>query len=1108
MAYKLGVDLGTASIGAVAIRIENNEPQSIDWQAVRIFSESVVNTPKGLQPKKAVRRDARQLRKQIERRARRLRRIANLIPLLGLHKAEVKPGRRQDLTTLRAIAARQQVELHEFALVLLRLAKRRGYAGGFRDSKDGVVKSSSDKLSEEMRLLAETQNLQEITLGEYLLYRQEHGLPVWLKAERPGLEPRYALREMVTAEFEQLWTTQARYHPILASSHLGKPLKQWFNEALFYQQPLKSPAHMVGNCLLEPNLPRAPRAHMAAQHFRINKTLHDMRWGSGRRAERLCKAQLDVLRQILNDPANADGKVSFKHLHQALSETGLSDARSRTLNLERSSRDQLPGNSTIARWRTLGLHDQWQMLAPRDQTTIINLLADLGGPELLVPDDWHQNIRKSSAKAGDTNLYRRFRPEVVDFINALRECKDNNGQPAFNRLTAMKFEGGRSSYSVKALEKLNSWFNDPWWPDEGPGAKRGNEIDEEAALRVCYPHRYSRPQELLQRLEAAPTTGNDVVDGALRELRKIINQCIDALGERPEEIVVEMAREIGKGVVWRKEQENRIRQNELARRKIASELEKHGLSANNTRILRYQLWEEQDLHWCPYCAHPINLEAATSGMTHIEHVLPRSLTQIGRKRSELVLAHAGCNDLKADQTPWQAFGHDAERWSAVERAAARFRELGNKSYAKDRAKAMGFYRKAELLLLKDYESEVLSDESIANFADRQLHQTSWIAKAAAQWLRTITPLVSVSRGEFTALLRHQWRLDTVIAEARLDEKLPVLDIDACPVSPEAFQQFRKQWEGHPPDNLTERTERKLEKRLDHRHHGIDALVIALTSRSLYMSLARRYVEESERRAPGERVQHDWSIEPTMHNLRNQALGMVRTCNLTHKPDRNPAGRLFKDTAYGVHFPEEGDRAQLTLRKPLISLADEKSAEKTRKNLHSIASSEVRLLVLKAFEARLSVGQNPKQALSEPVPYPAYGTAIWRVRCIQGYADDAVRIIHKSRQGEHEKRLLNDGYACLEITAGENGKHQVRLVTQREAQGRGFMKNRQQAKRIFKRDTVIDRRDDRKYLVGYFKAEGYIFLIPHTDTRNFDKIKEANSGKKSVSFNHAHQLERI
>ncbi|MBV7552009.1 hypothetical protein KW841_06555 [Pseudomonas sp. PDM28] len=1108
MTYKLGIDLGTASIGAVAIRIVNNQPSCIDWHAVRIFSEPVVNTQKGLVPKKAARRDARQLRRQVERRARRLRRIANLIPLLGLHKAEVKLGRWQDLSTLRAIAARQQIELNEFVLVLLRIAKRRGYSGGFRDSEGGVVKAASDKLSLEMRAVAEEQSLEQITLGEYLLHRQQHGLPVWLKAERPGVEPLYALREMVIAEFEHIWTTQAQYHPILHSSHLEKTLKEWFYEALFYQRSLKSPGHMVGNCLLEPNLPRAPRAQMAAQIFRIHKTLHDLRWGGGRQAERLSRAQLDLLRQTLNDPTNGENKVSFKRLHQTLNDAGLNDPRYRTLNLERSSRDHLPGNSTVARWRALGLHDEWMTLPSRDQTSVINLLSDLGGPEILIPDDWHRNIRKDSAKADNTDAYRRFRQEVVCFIDALRRCTDSNGQPIFNRLSAMKFDGGRSSYSVKALEKLNEWFDDPWWPDEGPGAERRGEVDEEAAIRVCYPHLYTQPQKLRQRLEAAPSTGNDVVDGALRELRKVINHCIDAQGERPAEIIIEMAREVGKGVALRNEQESRIRNNELARRKIASELEGHGLIASNSRILRYQLWEEQERHWCPYCAHPINLEAATSNMTHVEHVLPRSLTQIGRKRSELVLAHAGCNHLKGDQTPWQAFGHDSERWSAVERAATRFQELGKKYYFKDRAKAMGYFRKAHLLLLKDYENEVLNDESIAGFADRQLHQTSWIAKAAAQWLRTISPLISVSRGEFTSLLRHQWRLDTVIAETRYGENLPVLDIDRNPVHPEEFLRFRKQWEGHPPDNPAERTERKLEKRFDHRHHGIDALVIALTSRKLYVSLARRYLEESKKRACGEKVRRDWCIEPPMHNLRGQALDMIRACNLTHKPDRNPAGRLFEDYAYGVHYPAESERSQLTRRKHLVHLADEKSADKTRKNIQSIASPEVRQLVQDAFQARLSAGLNPKQALSTPVPYPAYGTEIWRVRCLQGYADHAVRIVHKSRQGDHEKCLLNDGYACLEIRTGENGKHQARLVTQREAQGRDFMKNQQQATRLFKGDTVIDSRDNRKYLVGYFKAEGNIFLIPYEDTRNFDKISEANSGKKKVSFNQAHRLERV
>lgn len=1106
MKYKLGIDLGTASIGAVAVSVENKASKEIVWNAVRVFSEPVVNTQKGLKPKKAARREARQLRRQTERKIRRMHRLANLIPLLGLQKADVHLERRQDLTSLRAIAARHPVKLKEFALVLLRLAKRRGYSGGFRDSEGGVVKSASDKLSLEMQDLSKALGVEQVTLGEFLLHRRQQGLPVWLKADRPNLLPLYALRWMVSDEFDQIWEIQSKQHAILNGFHQGKPIKQWFQEAIFHQRPLKSPAPMVGNCLLEPNLPRASRAQMEAQTFRIYKTLHDLRWGGGRQAERMSTAQIELMRNVMNDPANVDGKVSFKVLNEALSEAGLSDPRYRTLNLERSSRDKLPGNSTVASWRAIGLYDKWVELDPASQTTVINLLADIGGPELLTPDDWHLKIRKSNAK-NESNAYRQFSGPVVSFINALRNCKDNRDQPVFNRLSAMKFDSGRSSYSVKALKNLNAWFRNPWWPDEGPGSMRRGEVDEEAAIRVCYPHLYTKPQEFHQRLEEAPATGNDVVDGALRELRKVINQCIDHIGERPQEIIIEMARDVGKGVTWRNEQESRQRKNELARNKISKELQDHGLISTNSQILRYQLWEEQEKHWCPYCDDTISLQAATSGTTHREHILPRSLTQVGRKRSELVLAHDACNHLKGDQTPWQAFGHNDQRWASIERAAARFQALGKLCYAKDRPKAMGYFRKAELLLLRDYENEVLTDESIAGFADRQLHQTAWIAKAAAQWLRSISPLISVSRGEFTALLRNQWRLDTVIAEVRYSENLSVLDTDGKSVLPEEFKMYRSQWEGH-TNGPTELTERKLEKRLDHRHHAIDALVIALSDRSLYMSMATRYKEDYEKRAKGEKGRRGWHIEPPILNLRDQALRMIAACNLTHKPDRNPAGKMFLDSAYGVNFSEEKQRFQLCMRQTLVSLADEKSPEKTRKNLLRIISDEVRGLVLTVFEARMSSGQNPKQALADPIPYPTYGTNIWNVRCMQGYADNAVRIVHKSRQGEHEKHLLNDGYACLEFTAGEDGRHQARLITHREAQHREFKQNVKQAVRLFKGDTVFDGNDGLKYLVAYFKASGTVFLVPYTDTRNFDDMKEPNSGKKTISFNKAHRLERI
>ena len=90
---------------------------------------------------------------------------------------------------------------------------------------------------------------------------------------------------MVEHEFNTIWNTQAKHHDILNGTHDGKPIREHFYGALFYQRPLKSAADLVAQCGLEPTLPRALRAQMAFQRFRIEKTLADLRWGAGNRAE-------------------------------------------------------------------------------------------------------------------------------------------------------------------------------------------------------------------------------------------------------------------------------------------------------------------------------------------------------------------------------------------------------------------------------------------------------------------------------------------------------------------------------------------------------------------------------------------------------------------------------------------------------------------------------------------------------------------------------------------------------------------------------------------------------------------------------------------------------
>lgn len=1100
MDYRLAIDLGTTSAGLVALALNTEgKPTGVLWDSLRIFPEPLKPGKSGPKPKKAARREARQMRTQIDRRARRLRRIAHLAPLLALDKEEPKPPPGPGIVDLRARAARERIELNELLLVMLRLAKGRGYKGEFRavkkNSEAGIVQTGSGKLRDAMALLAKQRGVDNVTLGEYLHYRHHVlGLPIRMKLEREDADDLYPLRAMVEQEFETIWQTQAQHHPILTSDHQGRPIKDHFHDAIFFQRPLRSPAPLVGNCPLETNLPRAPRAQPAAQAFRIEKTIADLRWGMGRRATPLSQSQKTVLRALLNDPdrLRADGTIMFKAIYKELEKAGYPRPDSRGLNLERASREQLTGNTTLVTFKRLGLIDQWHTLDRLTQIQVINFLADLGSPEQLDSDDWYRNIRKVKATGNRPEDMRQFRPELVSFVNRLRSNEK------FDRLSKMGFDGGRSAYSIKALEQLTDWMQNP--PPQGDDDPL--RIDEDAATRHCYSHRF-KEGETKQRLSPAPLTGNDIVDGALRQLHKAINQCIEQLGGPPTEIIIETARELGAGAKRRKQWEDQAANNQKRNQDAAKKIAAAGEVASTTKSQRYQLWEEQE-ECCPYCVHKIGLyQALNGGETNFEHILPRNLTQVRRKLSELVLSHRACNTAKGDRTPWQAWGEsDPQRWTQIEGRASRFEELGEKHYKKDRPLAMGYFRKAKLLLLKDYANEVMNDQSIKDFADRQLHQTSWIAKAATAWLGTICANVFASRGEMTAGLRAAWGLNTVIPEVRYQEGYQVFNTDGEPISQDDFALYRDQWEGRLTTSDAPRTDQRIDKRIDHRHHLIDALTIALTSRGLYQAMARRYIEQSEAIGRGEKKRRDWSIEPPLRNVRKVALKLIANCKPIHKPDRHPNGRFYEDTFYGTAWDGKSKQSCLTIRHKLVDLAD-KTLEKTRSKIQSIVSAEVRGIIADEFERRISEGMTPKAALSKPIRHPSYRNEIRKAKCFQksgqGFlkADDAIMIVHRSRSGDHIKRVVSDSYACLDVTI-RNGKlveaHLVQL-----GQFRNYSKKPEGAIRFFKGDTVVDLDSGKRYLIHQFNIAngGSVFMAPAQETRPL-KLLTRRDGRRKVS----------
>lgn len=1071
MRYRLGLDVGTASLAIAAVSLDaENQPQDLVWRTIRIFSEPLENDQGKLKSKKATRREARMQRRQIDRRRARAKRISALGNLLGLTSQSRQPGNGTNLLQLRALAARERVDLNDLLRIFLRMAKRRGYAGEFRPKKEGAklgeVEGGSNDLKADMRQLAETKGVETVTLGEYLYHRLQQGLPTKLKVKEnnsdtsTSLPNLYALRGQVEAEFDHLWQTQTAYHPVLNSAHNGQSLKTIFHKAIFHQRPLKAVGGMVGQCSLEPTLPRAPRAQPAFQRFRIEKTLADLRWGAGKRAEVLSVQQKNIIRQLLDEKE----KVSFTAIYKALEKAGCPKLDTRGLNLEGLSRDELHGHKTNHVFHKLGLESEWRKLGERTQVQAINFLADLGSPEQLDDPNWHTRFVKrvkTDKKDKDGKwIYeeqpRQLDQSFVDFINLLKQNEK------FDRLSKMHFDGGRASYSIKALNRLTEWLSEPWWPGDYSGEMR---VDEDAAIRVCYPQLQAKPSAQLARLPAPKPTGNAVVDGSLRQIRYEVNRMLEKLGAPPAEIVVEMAREMSLGLTRRNKLETENAKNRRARLDAEEAIRGANATVTPSRVRRYLLWREQGEKFCPYCERPINLEDALNGAeTEYEHILPRTLTQVGMKRSEIVLTHRSCNQEKGNRTPWEAWGdgRNPARWEVVEQRAAWFEN--NRQY-----------RKAKLLRLKDYEAEVLTDESIIGFADRQFHQTSWIAKEAALWLQSICSApVSVSRGQLTAMLRRKWKLETVIPEARIAEGLPVLDEDNNVITPEEFERYKPIWEGHRAPSRELHTDRKLNKRIDHRHHLIDAIVIALTSRGLFQDMARRYKLESENCAEGERPRLK-TPEPPLKTVREAALDAVRDCPLTIKPDCYPDGAMFQGTAYGVAQKDGEDKLRLTLRQSLAELVDRKkgTVEQARKAIASIVSDDIRSIVSKTFETRISEGKSASAALAEPIYQEQFGKLlpIKKVRCYTPYsAEETIPIVHTSRDGrQHKKYLRHAGYAYMEVSEDENGDPDPKLVTIQQA-----MKSKGKSiplgmVRYHKGDLIEDITNGNRYVIKKFSA---------------------------------------
>jgi CRISPR-associated endonuclease Csn1 len=295
-----------------------------------------------------------------------------------------------------------------------------------------------------------------------------------------------------------------------------------------------------------------------------------------------------------------------------------------------------------------------------------------------------------------------------------------------------------------------------------------------------------------------------------------------------------------------------------------------------------RMWEELNPNEvldrrCPYCGEPVGMRMLFTGEADIDHIIPYSRS-LDDSTGNKVVAHRNCNRVKGNRTPYEKWGHDPGRWEIISTQVARLHK----------SKQWRFGPDAMARVEKD-----------GGFIARQLTDTQYLSRLAGRYLSSLYPTkddgsVYVIPGRMTAMLRRLWGLNSLLPD----------------------HNFVENQHSNAPKN-----------RLDHRHHAIDAAVVAVTTRGLLQEIAHvaGRAEDKDLDRLFEDLPQPWD------GFRKELGERLARVTVSHKPDHGrkgvppknrdvTAGRLHNDTAYGLtgDVATDGRTPIVVHRVPLMS----------------------------------------------------------------------------------------------------------------------------------------------------------------------------------------------
>jgi CRISPR/Cas system Type II protein with McrA/HNH and RuvC-like nuclease domain len=747
----------------------------------------------------------------------------------------------------------------------------------------------------------------EKILKEENLFISELRLRDLQQSKWTKIRNRVFLRNRYKDEFDKIWDTQANIHGILKNcpkeilekiaryifpgtsetqqklreEAITKGLKHIIKEqVIYYQRPLKPQTELIGNCQFEKEEKVIPVTHPLFQEFRCWKQINNL-YIRTKVEIALVGFQEDLFgnKTPIYDKTSKKSNIKYQYQNRYLTN------EEKFALYEKLQTQKEVGFGTVI--EVLNQDKSKGKLEKEPKNYFLNGLnvkAKLKGCDTLISikkvlgeyfDDFlskEKNIVEKiwnviyDVKNHDGSEYEPTSKRVYSIIELLKTYTDETiaTELSLKLAQTVKFPRKYASMSVKAIqnilplmipnpknvpEQIKTKFEEiKRLVDTGeivdnlnyeledfvinfvknnPDALQKGGIMESFAISLVYGKHTAetiKPQifNYHQIKYEERNLRNPIVEQLVNETMQVIKAIWKQYKFNPEEleIRVELARDLKNSAVERDKIWKGQRKNQENNKKVKERLQEAGIAITDENILKYRLYEQQK-HISPYSGETLSLGAFDT--YQIDHILPKQ-RYYDDSFSNKVLVEGVLNQEKSNRTAWEYITQQNSQYKIL--SVENFVKNVNENYFGKRKK------------------NLLAEKIPLSPVERQIKDTQYISVAVKNELAKVvgSENVKTSTGEVTCFLRSRWGLKKLfmqLTESRFKQmELWDLDENGNP---------KTSWVNRYVDeNGKNQYEIKnWSKRYDHRHHAIDALVVALTEQSHIQRLnnLNKYVQE-------------------------------------------------------------------------------------------------------------------------------------------------------------------------------------------------------------------------------------------------------------------------